>query len=70
MWAVGNGRGPVVLWRNCSGNLRPSLLILSVVMGYGQEMDVRRAQDAGFDADLTRPIDPETLRRLLTMLAV
>lgn len=33
--------------------------------GYGQEEDRRRAREAGFDEHVTKPIDIETLRRIL-----
>jgi CheY-like chemotaxis protein len=35
------------------------------VTGHGQEEDRRRSREAGFDAHLTKPADPTTLRRLL-----
>jgi signal transduction histidine kinase/DNA-binding response OmpR family regulator len=34
--------------------------------GYGQEEDKRRCQEAGFDAHLTKPVDFETLQRVLS----
>jgi CheY-like chemotaxis protein len=40
---------------------------LIALTGYGQPEDVRRAQDAGFDAHLVKPVD---LQRLLRDLAV
>jgi CheY-like chemotaxis protein len=33
--------------------------------GYGQAEDRRRALEAGFDAHLVKPVDPELLTRLL-----
>jgi signal transduction histidine kinase/CheY-like chemotaxis protein len=42
---------------------------LVALTGYGQERDVRRAHDAGFDAHLTKPVEPETLFDLLARLA-
>jgi signal transduction histidine kinase len=33
--------------------------------GYGQEADVRKALASGFDAHLVKPVDAETLRRVL-----
>ena len=33
--------------------------------GYGQERDVQQALASGFDAHLVKPVDAETLRRLL-----
>jgi CheY-like chemotaxis protein len=41
---------------------------LIALTGYGQEEDQRRAHDAGFDTHLTKPADPEVLRRLLSSL--
>jgi signal transduction histidine kinase len=39
---------------------------LIALTGYGQQEDIRRAQDAGFDAHLVKPVD---LQRLLRKLA-
>ena len=36
------------------------------VTGWGQESDRRRTRDAGFDAHLVKPVDPEALQALLT----
>jgi len=33
--------------------------------GYGQAEDRRRALEAGFDAHLVKPVDPELLSRIL-----
>ncbi|MFN3653642.1 MAG: ATP-binding protein [Armatimonadota bacterium] len=41
---------------------------LIAVTGFGQEEDCRRGQQAGFDAHLVKPVDPEELRRLLERL--
>jgi signal transduction histidine kinase/ActR/RegA family two-component response regulator len=41
----------------------PPLLV--AVTGWGQAADRERAQDAGFDAHLTKPVDPADLLRLL-----
>jgi CheY-like chemotaxis protein len=38
---------------------------LIAVSGYDQEEDLRRATDAGFDAHLTKPVEMDTLRRVL-----
>jgi CheY-like chemotaxis protein len=35
------------------------------ISGYGFEADRRRAMDAGFDAYLVKPVDPQILERLL-----
>jgi two-component system CheB/CheR fusion protein len=39
--------------------------LLVALTGYGQEEDRRRALEAGFDHHLTKPVDPELLRRFL-----
>jgi len=39
---------------------------LIAITGYGQEDDLRRSQVAGFDAHLTKPVDPEVLWPMLT----
>jgi signal transduction histidine kinase/DNA-binding response OmpR family regulator len=41
---------------------------LVAVSGYGQEEDQRRAQEAGFDRHLTKPVDPTALTQLLDTL--
>jgi CheY-like chemotaxis protein len=38
---------------------------LVAVTGYGQDQDVKRAQDAGFDAHLLKPVGLDALARLL-----
>ena len=40
--------------------------LLFAITGYGLEEDLRRAQQAGFDHHLTKPIDPAVLAKLLT----
>lgn len=35
------------------------------VTGYGQEEDRRRTREAGFDHHLTKPVDPDLLRKLI-----
>jgi len=40
-------------------------LLVVAVTGYGQESDRQRAREAGFDHHLVKPVDLETLRRLL-----
>jgi len=39
--------------------------LLVAVTGWGKEEDKRRAVEAGFDVHLTKPIDLETLEKLL-----
>lgn len=46
-----------------SGVLADATLI--ALTGYGREEDRRRAVEAGFDRHLTKPLDPELLRRVL-----
>ena len=40
-------------------------VLLVALTGYGQEKDVRRALDSGFDHHLLKPTDPASLRELL-----
>lgn len=42
-------------------------ILLIAQTGWGQEEDRTRTKAAGFDAHLTKPIDPETLYNLITM---
>jgi CheY-like chemotaxis protein len=39
--------------------------LLVSVTGYGQDEDRRRAEEAGFDHHLTKPVDPDTLLRIV-----
>ena len=41
-------------------------VLLLALTGYGRDEDRRRAFEAGFDHHLTKPADPEELRRLLS----
>ncbi len=41
---------------------------LIAMTGYGQDRDRQRAQQAGFDAHLIKPVQPEALRTLLEAL--
>ena len=51
-------------------SLFPTRPIRIVAMtGYGREEDRRLAHEAGFDDHLTKPVDPEHLLRLITVLA-
>jgi two-component system CheB/CheR fusion protein len=43
--------------------------VLVAVTGYGQEEDRRRAQRAGFDHHLTKPVEPPALEALLARCA-
>ena len=40
-------------------------ILLVALTGYGQPEDERRALEAGFDAHLVKPVDPDVLERLL-----
>ncbi len=44
---------------------RGSEVLLVAVTGWGQAEDRRRAQEAGFDHHLTKPVDPEAIARLI-----
>jgi two-component system CheB/CheR fusion protein len=48
--------------RQSSGGDRVFMIALT---GYGSQSDVRAAEDAGFDAHLTKPAEPDRLFRLL-----
>jgi CheY-like chemotaxis protein len=36
--------------------------------GYGQQQDLRRSEDAGFDRHLVKPVSLDTLRDILNTL--
>ncbi len=40
-------------------------VLLVAMTGYGQDEDRRRAEEAGFDHHLVKPVDPDTLQELL-----
>jgi CheY-like chemotaxis protein len=40
-------------------------MVLIAVTGWGQEEDRRKSQEAGFDRHMVKPVDPQTLIRLL-----
>ncbi|HKU91647.1 MAG TPA: response regulator, partial [Steroidobacteraceae bacterium] len=44
-------------------------ITLIAVSGWGQDADKQLALNAGFDAHLTKPADPETLERTISQLA-
>jgi PAS domain S-box-containing protein len=44
-------------------------LVLIALTGWGQAEDKRRAQEAGFDHHLTKPVDPAALEKLLALVA-
>jgi CheY-like chemotaxis protein len=41
---------------------------LIAVTGWGQESDIRRSQEAGFDDHLVKPMDPDALMQLIGSL--
>ncbi len=43
-------------------------MILLAVTGWGQQSDVQRALDAGFDRHLTKPVNPDTIETLIQQL--
>jgi CheY-like chemotaxis protein len=43
-------------------------LLLVALTGYGQPGDRQRSSEAGFDAHLTKPVDPVMLEELLAKL--
>ncbi len=47
---------------------REKPMIVIALTGWGQDDDRRRSFDAGFDAHLVKPVDPETLLRTLGQL--
>jgi CheY-like chemotaxis protein len=49
-------------WKDLTDNEKIMLVALT---GWGQESDRRRAQEAGFDAHLTKPVDFDRLGQLL-----
>ncbi len=44
-------------------------LALIAMTGFGQEQDRRRAQQAGFDRYVVKPVDPEALEKMLAQFA-
>jgi PAS domain S-box-containing protein len=44
-------------------------IVIVAVTGWGQPQDKQRALDAGFDAHLTKPVDPTAFARVLAMAA-
>jgi PAS domain S-box-containing protein len=63
---------PVMDGYALGGELRERLgrnsLILIALTGYGQEQDRRRSQEAGFALHLVKPVDTDTLLRMLDSL--
>jgi PAS domain S-box-containing protein len=44
-------------------------VVLIAITGYGQEDDRQRSKQAGFDYHMVKPVDPQQLQQLLTMLS-
>jgi signal transduction histidine kinase len=63
---------PVMDGYEVARNLRkqPGLerILLVALTGYGQDEDRRRSQEAGFDHHLVKPLEPESLQRIMTKL--
>ena len=62
-----DGYEVATLLREDAGLVQPTLIALT---GYGQEADRRRALTAGFDMHLTKPVNPEHLKRVLAQAGV
>jgi CheY-like chemotaxis protein len=45
-------------------------IVLIALTGWGQDEDGRRSQEAGFEAHLTKPVDPAALEKLLAGLQI
>ncbi|OYP36857.1 PAS domain S-box protein [Rhodopirellula sp. MGV] len=45
-------------------------IVLVALTGWGQEDDVRKTHDAGFDRHLVKPIEPDVIHRLLNELRI
>ena len=55
-------------WRGASAAIAGFCdMYLVAVTGWGQDEDRRRASEAGFDSHLTKPAEPEAVRRVLAL---
>jgi signal transduction histidine kinase len=54
--------------RRLRGQVGKEKVLLIALTGYGQEDDLRRSREAGFDHHLVKPVDPTTLTTLFTSL--
>lgn len=43
-------------------------VVLVALTGYGRPEDIRRAREAGFDAHVVKPVDPDVLAKTLSEL--
>lgn len=57
------------LARRVRGDTRLLNMYLVAVTGWGQDGDVRRAADAGFDWHLTKPAEPDDVRQVVAQAA-
>ncbi len=57
------------LARRVRGDTRLLNMYLVAVTGWGQDGDVRRASDAGFDWHLTKPAEPDAVRQVVARAA-
>lgn len=55
--------------RALRGDPSGTSMLLIALTGWGQDSDRQRAQDAGFDWHLTKPVDPDALQALLASRA-
>jgi two-component system, sensor histidine kinase len=53
--------------RQLRANPQSAGAFIVALTGWGQEQDIRRAEDAGFDAHLTKPADLDAVEKMLTM---
>jgi CheY-like chemotaxis protein len=56
--------------REFRSNASHAGMVLVAVTGWGQAQDKRRAFEVGFDAHLTKPVDPDAVAQLLAGAAV
>jgi two-component system CheB/CheR fusion protein len=49
---------------------RGSKALLVSLTGYGRDADKLRSREAGFDHHLVKPVEPETLRKLIASMAL
>jgi PAS domain S-box-containing protein len=53
------------LARRLRGMPESEVMMLMALTGWGQEADLRKSREAGFDRHLVKPVDPETLLEML-----
>jgi len=58
-------RSVVARPRRLRGKANSGDPLLIALTGYGQTADIQRARAAGFDHHLVKPVDPQTVRKLL-----